>query len=74
MIPVRCFTCAKPLADKYRYYAKTVRLGNEQEGHRVKYYTGAEFTKKTIEGTTMDRLGLTDPCCRRHFLTHVETD
>jgi DNA-directed RNA polymerase subunit N (RpoN/RPB10) len=60
----------------YRYYVNTVRLENEAkgEGHRVKYYTGAEFTKKTIEGETMDRLGLHDACCRRHMLTHVETD
>ena len=30
--------------------------------------------KKTPEGKTMDKLGLTKICCRRHMLTHVDIE
>ena len=81
IIPVKCFTCGKVLADKYRYYTEQVRKQkiNEQkiESHgsidRVEYLTN-EFNKKTPEGLVMDELNLIRMCCRRHMLTHVDID
>ena len=37
-------------------------------------YLTKEFKDKTPEGEVMDDLGLTDLCCRRHFLTHVDIE
>jgi DNA-directed RNA polymerase I, II, and III subunit RPABC5 len=64
------------LADKYRYYLEEVKRIKLAEGIQVKkivYFTGAN-TDKTPEGQVIDRLGLTNVCCRRHFLTHVDIE
>lgn len=74
IIPVKCFTCGKVLADKYLYYQKTVaemKLKNKEELNEIKYLNSNNI-KKTAEGKVMDDLGLTRMCCRRHMLTHVD--
>lgn len=74
IIPVKCFTCGKVLADKYQYYQKTVaemKLKNKEELTEIKYLNSNNI-KKTAEGKVMDDLGLTRMCCRRHMLTHVD--
>lgn len=74
IIPVKCFTCGKVLADKYIYYQKTVaemKLKNKEELNEIKYLNSNNI-KKTAEGKVMDDLGLTRMCCRRHMLTHVD--
>ena len=74
IIPVKCFTCGKVLADKYNYYIKTVKKIKVEQNlneNSVIYLT-EKTTKKTPEGLTMDKLGLNKICCRRHFLTHLD--
>lgn len=74
IIPVKCFTCGKVLADKYQFYQKTVaemKLKNKEELTDIKYLNSNNI-KKTAEGKVMDDLGLTRMCCRRHMLTHVD--
>ncbi len=74
IIPVKCFTCGKVLADKYIYYQKKVadiKLKNNEELSEIKYLDSSNL-KKTPEGKVMDDLGLTKMCCRRHMLTHVD--
>ena len=74
IIPVKCFTCGKVLADKYIYYQKTVaemKLKNKEELTEIKYLNSNNI-QKTAEGKVMDDLGLTRMCCRRHMLTHVD--
>ena len=74
LIPVRCFTCGKVLADKYNYYKVRVRelkLAMDLEDDKVIYLT-PEYTKKTPEGEVMDELKLKKMCCRRHMLSHVD--
>lgn len=81
IIPVKCFTCGKVLADKYRFYQQQVRkynLRDNKEFDRVEYLTN-EYLKnngidKTAEGKVLDDLGLKSPCCRRHMLTHVDIE
>ena len=76
IIPVKCFTCGKVLGDKYLYYLKKVReLKVEQklDENEVIYLTETT-TQKTPEGKTLDDLGLTKLCCRRHMLTHVDIE
>lgn len=76
IIPIKCFTCGKVLADKYRYYAEEVRkrkLAKGMDVEKVLYLT-KEFSEKTAEGEVMDELGLTKMCCRRHILTHVDIE
>ena len=70
IIPVKCFTCGKVLADKYRYY--TLAVAQEKGDRPSAYYV--EGAKKSVEGEVLDRLGLTKQCCRRHMLTHVDIE
>lgn len=74
IIPIKCFTCGKVLADKYLYYQKRVvqlKLDKKQDTDDV-IYLNANNIKKTVEGKVMDELKLNKICCRRHMLTHVD--
>lgn len=73
IIPVKCFTCGKVLADKYRYYERKVREMNVNKKQEVVYLT-QENMKKTQAGEILDSLGLKKMCCRRHMMTHVDID
>jgi DNA-directed RNA polymerases I, II, and III subunit RPABC5 len=76
LIPVKCFTCGKVLADLYQGYLRMVRekkIKNNMEVDKVVYLTKTN-TDKTIEGETLDKLQLNKMCCRRHMLTHVDIE
>lgn len=75
LIPVRCMGCGNVISDKYHWYiqeVKRLKIQGKMKLTKTIYLT--EFTKsdKTPEGLTMDKLGLTKPCCRKHILTHVD--
>tara|TARA_A100001015_G_scaffold282502_1_gene346838 strand:+ start:4478 stop:4711 length:234 start_codon:yes stop_codon:yes gene_type:complete len=74
IIPVKCFTCGKVLANKYRFYQHEVSKLKQQknmDNKKIEYLT-TNVKDKTPEGEVLDRLGLTKYCCRRHMLTHVD--
>lgn len=76
IIPVKCFTCGMVLADKFRFYQNEVRRVKISKGvdvDRVVYLT-KDNVDKTPEGLVLDNLGLTNVCCRRHMLTHVDIE
>jgi DNA-directed RNA polymerase subunit N (RpoN/RPB10) len=80
IIPVKCFTCGKVLADKHEWYMSQVRERKlQEEGEdscniNTVSYLDINKVKKTIEGKVMDELCLTKMCCRRHMLTHVNIE
>lgn len=67
IIPIRCFTCGKVLADKWEYYSNAVKEINEKnddkEGSSSKHKDG---------NAIFQELGIHKICCRRHFLTHID--
>ena len=74
IIPIKCFTCGKVLANKYRYYQDEVRrikLEKNLEDKKIEYLT-SNVKDKTPEGEVLDKLNLDKYCCRRHMLTHVD--
>jgi DNA-directed RNA polymerase I, II, and III subunit RPABC5 len=76
IIPIKCFTCGKLLADKYLYYQSEVRkikISKNIDQERV-VYLDENNLKKTPEGTVLDKIKLTKMCCRRHMLTHVDIE
>ena len=76
LIPIKCFTCGKVLADKYRYYEQEVRkmkAGKDMQVDTVIYLTKSN-RDKTPEGEVLDKLKLDKMCCRRHILTHVNIE
>ena len=76
IIPVKCFTCGFVLADKYRYFqdqTRKIKLRDGVQVDKVVYLTNKHI-EKTAEGLVLDNLGITEPCCRRHMLTHVDVE
>lgn len=76
IIPIKCFTCGKVLADKYEFYKTEVKkrkISKSLKLDNVVYLT-KDFIDKTPEGEVMDILKLRMYCCRRHMLTHVDIE
>lgn len=74
LIPVKCVTCGKVIANKYMIYLEEVKqrkTSKNMDQDSIEYLDTSKI-KKTIEGEVMDKLGLNDICCRRHILTHVD--
>tara|TARA_Y100000816_G_C25903507_1_gene471299 strand:- start:210 stop:455 length:246 start_codon:yes stop_codon:yes gene_type:complete len=75
IIPVRCFTCGKVLADKYNYYKNTVneeKLKRGESNDDTILNLKSKEVQKTIEGKVLDDLGLKRYCCRRVILGHID--
>tara|TARA_B100000902_G_scaffold158640_1_gene154632 strand:- start:14672 stop:14905 length:234 start_codon:yes stop_codon:yes gene_type:complete len=76
IIPVKCFSCGKVLADKYRFYQTEIRkkkISRKLDTDKVEYLT-QDMMDKTVEGEVLDLLGFNKYCCRRHMLTHVDIE
>ena len=65
IVPIRCFTCGKVIADKYEYYMreKDKLEGTKSSDDDYKYFSKIH-TKEIL-----DNLGLTRYCCRRMLLS-----
>jgi len=74
IIPVKCFTCGKVLANKYRYFQEEVRKLKQEKNidEKTIEYLTSNVKDKTPEGEVLDKLNLNKYCCRRHMLTHVD--
>lgn len=68
IIPVRCFTCGKVLADKWNFYKNELKKTKEDTIINV----NAKTVQHTPEGKALDKLGLKRYCCRRAMLSHVD--
>lgn len=55
IIPMRCYTCGKPISHLYRKYASVLQNVDDPVKCRAE---------------VMNKLGLKRYCCRRIFLTH----
>jgi DNA-directed RNA polymerase I, II, and III subunit RPABC5 len=71
LIPVKCFTCGKVIANKYPIYLERVALLKKDKKDTLKYLD-TDKIEQTEEGRVLNELGLIDICCRRHMLTHVD--
>lgn len=67
LIPIKCFTCGRVLADKYVIYSQTLASGQSGPSYLV---NGS--SEKSPQGHILDELGLHKSCCRRHMLGHVK--
>lgn len=79
IIPIRCFTCHKVLADKWEFYDKKVKE-YEQTKTKNKYdlddlvitEKNEVFFSDDFKGKILDELKIKKICCRRHMLGHVD--
>lgn len=81
IIPVRCFTCGKVLANKWNYYKDKLKESKDKVAQkRVEEDEDLDmherdpmvYFDKNIQKELLDELGLKRMCCRRHMLTHVD--
>lgn len=79
IIPIRCFTCNKVLADKWDYYNKKVQ--EHQNDTKKKEFDKDDleiknkkdvFFSDDFKGDILNELNITKICCRRHMLGHVD--
>ena len=71
IFPIRCVSCNNVIAGKYIPYLEKVKEYRRETGKtEMEYLTNT--TVKTAEGKALDELKILRPCCRRHFLTHVD--
>lgn len=73
IIPIRCVTCNKMLADKWKVYVEMTRDTEKTNDNtisiHVKDYSEAN---KSLELKAFEKLGIRRYCCRRHMLSHIE--
>lgn len=74
IIPIRCFTCGKVIADKWYGYLKLVEEEKEKKGQTDDSILNlnSNEVEKTPEGIALDKLKLKRYCCRRMMLSHVD--
>lgn len=70
LIPMRCFTCGKVLAAKWKAYCELVRRAEDARDDDVQ--SPDFFFEDVPKGDILDHLRIERICCRRHMLTHVE--
>jgi|UniRef100_A0A6C0DQF0 DNA-directed RNA polymerase subunit N (RpoN/RPB10) len=68
IIPIRCFTCSKVIADKYDYYhqEKNKLKADKKDDPNLKYFSDIH-TKEIL-----DNMGLIRYCCRRSVMSAVD--
>ena len=71
IIPIRCVTCNKMLADKWNMYLKITADLKRTNENAISIHV-KDYTKKSKELVAFERLGITRYCCRRHMLSHIE--
>ena len=73
IIPMRCFTCGKLIADKWNFYKKELDKVNSTKKDKETIININSKTKiDTPEGQILDKLELKRYCCRRMLLSHVD--
>ena len=73
IIPIRCFTCSKVIADKYDYYHQEknkliVAAKNDDKTTDADLKFFNDINTKEI----LDNLGLIRYCCRRSLMSSVD--
>ena len=69
IIPIRCMSCGKVLADKWRYYQEQLK---KEKTSNDRYYFDGKANPDTPEKKYMDALNIKRQCCRKHFLTQID--
>ena len=72
IIPIKCYTCGKLIADKYKQYQDFLEEKNNDESLKTKTNQIDVKQQKSYEAEILNQLGLTKYCCRRMLLTCVD--
>jgi len=70
IIPVRCFTCGKVIADRWERYLEELQ---EIYKKNPNLYQGVEIEKDAnVVNEALNNVHLTRSCCRRMFIGHID--
>lgn len=72
IIPVRCFTCGKVLANKWKAYCERAERLDKTATSDADGDSRDFFFEEVPKGKLLDDLGIERMCCRRHMLSHVD--
>ena len=80
LIPIKCYTCGKILADKYLYYKKELirkeLAFKADENNKNKDPSMIDISVDDVKmapaGEIMDELGLDRICCRKVMMTSID--
>ena len=76
IIPIRCFTCNKVIANLWEEYLNRIQMASLNEdianNPKQRFVNIETFENKTVEGKILDEMGLNKYCCRRMLLAHVD--
>ena len=80
IIPVRCFTCNKVLADKWNYFKKELEKNDKEENQfTIEDISIPENEENPLryfddnkQKQILEKLGITKMCCVRHFISHID--
>ena len=77
IIPIRCFTCGKPIAHLYDEYMKLIQNDYYKNDSKdlKRFYEIDDMTNTkniTLECKALDQLDCTRYCCRRMLLSSID--
>ena len=75
IIPVRCFTCSKPIGHLWEEY--NAKLQEEYSKHKTETNIDSKYLKtiigeETLSKKMLDSFGLNRYCCRRMLISHID--
>lgn len=65
-------SCGSIIADKWMYYVNELKKRKGRYSPEDRFYMDGTQIPQTVEMEVMTKLGMKRPCCRKHFLTHVD--
>jgi DNA-directed RNA polymerase I, II, and III subunit RPABC5 len=65
-------SCGSVIADKWLYYVSEIKKRRGSQMVEDRFYMDGTQIPQTLEMELMKKLGMKRPCCRKHFLTHVD--
>ena len=65
-------SCGFVIADKWNTYVSELKKRKGSHTPENRFYMDGTQIPQTIEMEIMTKLGMKRPCCRKHFLTHVD--
>ncbi len=72
IIPIRCFTCNRILASKYKKYLELIATETDQE-NIISGDPHINLDEENVYQKAFKEIGIGDRyCCKRHMLCHVD--
>ena len=72
IIPIRCFTCGKLIADKWQEYEKLIKKLKEGTPENGPFDEEKNIISESSTKIIFEKLQIKRYCCKRILLSHVD--